>query len=407
MDMTVKRVAGAALVLAAVLLPLRTKAPADRNQSSSTRARRLDTLYWARHNARLSWSAFDLDDSARALAMPASVTGAVPPIVWRGFGHVAPSTKVDSLISDLWSRIGTTDPRVRTVVMAYDNRAYELAGYTGARLVHHGDSTDCIAIVPARTDPHEGVRVYEQELGDALAPCALLAAFGRPGDAVGNWLAATRYASAHSNRWLVQSGSRFTASPWAEWSNTEGYGDAPDGFTSTMATVGLLDISRLMRPPYDLGATGLRCISGMEDDCVTGVLRSQTDTPAANVMPANLTLTTGRSYRDTTTVGAVRPAASGFIAAIITDFGRERFRTFWKSDLPFEAAFQSAFGESLGAWTARWAARQWRSSYDARYTSADIVLGVTLKPEWIPVTIGWSVVALVIAGLVARGRRTA
>ena len=106
-----------------------------------------------------------------------------------------------------------------------------------------------------------------------------------------------------------------------------------------------------------------------------------------------------------TKIPALPPRLEG-LAALITEFGRERFQKFWAADRSFEAAFQDAFGESLGTWTAGWAAREWRGTYEAQHLNADILLGVTLKPSWLPLTIGWTLVALLVAAWVAR-RRTA
>jgi len=44
-----------------------------------------------------------------------------------------------------------------------------------------------------------------------------------------------------------------------------------------------------------------------------------------------------------------------FLADLIRVQGRDRFRAFWRSDLPVDQAFQAAYGESIGDWTYRWA----------------------------------------------------
>jgi hypothetical protein len=159
--------------------------------------------------------------------------------------------------------------------------------------------------------------------------------------------------------------------------------------------------------PYDIGGAALHCIAGEQPACVTGVLHPALEFPAATAMPPDLTQTAWRSRLDVVTVETVRPPNAAFVSALITEFGRDKFQRFWSSDQPFEQAFQAAFGESLGRWTARWSRQRWLASGEARYMSADITLGVTLKPTWPLLAVAWTAVGLAIAGAVARRRTTA
>src|ERR1019366_401717 len=88
-ELTLKRLAFAALALAAVLLPLRKERSGSVAPSTGDRTLRLDSLYRQRRTAHISWSAFDLRDSAmRLLATGRAGTGQ-PAIVWRGFTREA------------------------------------------------------------------------------------------------------------------------------------------------------------------------------------------------------------------------------------------------------------------------------------------------------------------------------
>ena len=341
MGLTFKRVALGALVLLAVLLPLRkpTQTQTQFTRSTGSRSLRLDSLNWSHHLAALSWLAFDLDSTAGTLPPAPSGHGPLLVVAWHGFGPVAANTTADSTVADLWQRIGTTDPRVSTAVLVYHLTDYGTSAFTGARITSHDGHTACVALAPGYVHAGEDVklwhapRVWTSELADALAPCALLAAFGPPGAGVGAWLTTTRYAAAQSNSWLIPRTPKFTMTPWAEWENTSTRQGSPDDFSSAMSTVGLLELSRLIRPPYDMGATGIRCIVGSEPDCVAGVLHPSITLPSVDVMPTDITLAPWRARSDTTTIGTVRPAAPNLVAAMITEFGRERFQKFWTSGL--------------------------------------------------------------------------
>lgn len=407
MGVTMKRLGFGALALAAVLLPMRKPTTAETPLPAANRGARLDTLSMSRHVAHMAWTAFELRDSAMATLKTLPPPGSRPFVSWRGFSGAVTNTQADSIVASLWPVIGAGDAHVRTSVLIYNRGHYAAPAYNGALITRHDSVTDCVAISPGRLGPKGEPWVWKDELDDALAPCAVLAAFGPPGASVGSWLEATRYSSVYSNQWLVHRRDTMTAAPWIAWSNWRRSDTYPDGpLFSAMDKVGVLNLALLMRPEYDFGATGLRCIVGMERDCVEGVLHSSLTYPSANVMPADLTQVGWRTYLEAKNVGTVRPPSRALVSAMITDFGREKFQKFWSSDQPFEAAFQSAFGETLGAWTARWAAHDWRNSDEARHGNPEILLGVTLRPSWLLITIGWSILALAIAAGVAR-RRTA
>ena len=237
-----------------------------------------------------------------------------------------------------------------------------------------------------------------------MAPCALLAAFGRPGVGVASWLDSTRYAAALSDDWLIKDPLEQPDGPWVEWNDSGDDRQPLNRILGWLNVFGLIDIASQLHPPYNYGAAGLRCINGDRLLCVTSALHSAIALPAASLIPAELTVAPWRTRPEPTSIGTVRPPTPGMISALIVEHGRERFQKFWMSDRPFEAAFQDAFGESLGTWMARWSRQQWLGTFRAKQFGPGILLGVTLKPSWLPPIVGWSVLALAIAAMVAKRR---
>ena len=409
MGLTFKRFGFGVLALAAMLLPMRKPAQESGAVESSNRTQRLDSLGRQLRSAQLSWSAFDLRDSAKALIAITRQGSEVPAVAFRGFAAGTAIPKADSILTNMWTNIGATHADAHTWIMVYNNTPYRRSSYSGALISRDGAATNCVAIMPASVDSRTG-RVYLWDnLSESLAPCALLAAFGAPGHAVGAWLGATGYAPAGSNEWLTTikpADTRFSRGPWVEWNDRTPGRAWPEEMYGWWQTSGFISYALMLRPPYYYGASGIRCINGDERSCVTGVLHSEIALPAAESLPAELTLSAWSTSPPATTVGTVRPPSPRIVSAMITEFGREKFQKFWSSDQPFEVAFQSAFGETLGAWTARWAAREWAGSYEAKHGNPEILLGVTLKPSWIPLLFGWSILAIAIAAGVAK-RRTA
>lgn len=409
MELILKRTAFGALVAAAVLLPSRKPATLVAAEATNDRSARYDTLAWKYRAAQNSWIAFDLNDSAVAVMAGMKRVAGRPEILWRGFGGLAPSTVADSLVDARWKELGALHANARVAIMVYNAQPYKATPYEGALVTRDGDQIDCVAIAPGHRASSGQASVWEYEFDKSISPCLLVAAFGPPGRGVGDWLAATRYASAQSNQWLQSSrastAGRFAA-PWVEWLNSAPRDNWFNGVPRWVNTIGALEVGTGTMLPYEMGGAALHCIAGEEAACVTGVLHPALDFPLPDAMPVELTQDVTRSSRALTTVESVRPPQRAFVSALITTFGREKFQRFWSSDLPLEQAFQAAFGESLGHWTARWSHDAWSNSVEARYMAADITLGVTLKPSWLLAAAVWSALGLAIAGAVAR-RRTA
>ncbi len=113
MGLTFKRIGFAALVAAAVLLPLCKQGGAADSQSSTNRRLRFDSLAWRFRAAERAWSAFDLQDAAvTAAATP--VRGLTPTIVWQDFPAGTTSIDADTAVAAFWQHIGPNNPGVRT-----------------------------------------------------------------------------------------------------------------------------------------------------------------------------------------------------------------------------------------------------------------------------------------------------
>jgi len=406
MGIVVKRIGFGALVLAAVLLPLRKEAVVNTTQAAVARVRRVDSLEMLRYQAHYRWTAFALRDSAMAMLAVGQASTDRPSISFRGFAGAPKNGEADTIVAALWQRIGPTNPNVRSAVLIYNIHAYDRPAYQGALITENGGHTECVAVTPSDADGDGRPRLWHHDLSQALAPCTLLAAFGAPGAGVATWLAATRFNAARSNGWLAREPFPSRQGPWVPWLDVDLRRIWDNDLLMWMVRTGTLDVALLMRPPYAFGASGLRCIVGDQGSCVTSVLHPATAWPSATEIPADLTLSAEQASPDSITVGTVRPPQYNMVAALIADYGRARFQKFWSSAQPFEIAFHEAFGETLGAWTARWAKREWLASFEAQYRSPNIVLGVTLQPSWLLLVAGWTALALALAASVAR-RRTA
>ena len=222
MGVTLKRIAFSGLAAAAVLLPMRKASQATGALDSTNRTQRLDSLGWKLRSAQLSWSAFDLRDSAKKLIATTHQDAGWPMVALRGFATGTLVPRADSGITHAWAGIGDTHADVHSWVMVYNNSVYRRSSYSGTYISRDGAVTNCVAIVPASVDSRDGHVYLWNNLSEGLAPCALLATFGRPGHAVDAWLESTGYAPAGSNQWLtgISPGATLdTRGPWIEWND--------------------------------------------------------------------------------------------------------------------------------------------------------------------------------------------
>jgi len=411
MGVVSRRLGLAALTVAAVLLPLRKSGEQSTAPPANARGLRLQELTQQLTAAQVRWTALAERDSALALLGRLEGRDSLPVIQLSGFAHHADGRKVEARVRSLWDRIGRTDQSIGTAVLIYNganyvNQAWRTI-YSGDLITERDGVMWCVAIVPGELRTDGSVLPLARNLDRALAPCVLLATFGRPGRGVGAWLDASRYSAARSNLWLGGSAELFDGNggpPWGWlYDPTDGDPVASEGF-SLIRAVGGLPFAYLLAPPYHHGAPGIRCLEGHAASCEESVLRSGNLRGPDWGVPLDLT-TAGPTRVPGISLVTARPPAEFYLSDLIRDRGRDAFRTFWKSEQPFEQAFSTAFGESLGTWTARWARRQWDASWEARHGEASIVLGTNLSPTWPIVVLGWSLIALAAVAWAAKRRQ--
>lgn len=409
MGVRTRRIGFAALLLVAVLLPLHKPAqkapPAEEDRSE-----RLRELIEEQRVARTRWIALSERDSVLART-ERGMPGKEPLIHYAGFARGVRDEVAEAELSRLWKAIGPLDPTVAVSVEVYNRARYsstELwSAYSGNLISPEGGVTHCTALVPAALRESGQLHVWKESLHQALAPCVLLAAFGPPGESIRAWLATTRYTAARSNSWLTRPANSLEggSGPWG-WmvGRSSRLFETPPRIPRVFGLEARA-IASLLTPPYHYGAAGIRCIVGDRPACVESVMRSGHTTADTADIPADLSLSRGMLRPNVVTLATPRSPADFFVSDLIRIEGRERFRSFWKSSLSFEAAFQSAFGVSLGEWTSQWAKRQWLGSWEARYRSKVILLGPNLDPSWPLVALLWTVLALAATGWVARRKQ--
>lgn len=404
MGMTWKRAGFAALVLVALMVSLQRPSREDVEAPASTRQGRLNSLFRGMLNTGLIAGALTQRDAALRMAEGSIVGGGRPTVVTSGYPQGTDDPGAQAMIDQLWGKLGTTDRHVSTIVIAYHDTSSIGRSYTGAVVTQRDSTLICVALVPAFGGDRFPMRVTKEGLNSAVAPCALLSAFGRPGVGVAAWLNETRFVSAQSNNWLTRPrGFHEEDGPWL-WYETSGMPDRGSDLISMLDPIGLADLAVLVTPTYAYGAEGLRCITGEEAACVRSVIHPGIAGLVVNHLPEDVTLSRWMARPDSVTLATVRPAVPTFISTMVLEFGRERFRRFWQSDRPIDEAFQEAFGEPLGHYTARWAKAEWEASSRAKYRGSYLELGVTLKPAYLLACAGWSLVAFLITAMVARRR---
>lgn len=412
MALNLKPIALAGLALVAVLLPaLRTGAGPELDPSER-RVQRMYELRQRLNTARYRWGAVEERDSSGALGAQRALPGA-PPILFRGFGAGARSPIAEKTVSDVWASFDGQHLEVRTALVIYNGKAYETpvtSGwyYTGARIARADSGMTCVIMLPGWLAKNGAIAVGKDGLNAAMAPCVLMSAFGAPGAAVTPWLEATRYLAARSNAWLNRSRSFIDGRGAPPWTSDYRGRSGSRGETGSLLLSQPIarSVAEMMAPPYELGVPGLRCLAGEAEACRANALDTTWVANGLRGVPWDLTFENGLfDWSGEADLAAPRPPSHFWISDLIRDQGRDKFAKFWNSGGSFEQAFQDAFGEDLGSWTMRWAVRQWENSWDEKYRHQPRLLGVTLKPSWPLVVLGWTGAVLIAAAWTARTRK--
>lgn len=409
MAVILKRAGIALLVLAALYATFFRPSPAAPKEATDPRFQRLAEVNGRLWRAVVRWSALAARDSVLNRVAREAGVGA-PKILSTGFHEAAPSPAASKLVGERWDALGQTDSSVRVAVMLYNQANYrsvsrQIFPYSGALVLPGSREVVCVAVTHGSLHPKGHIEIVKSELEHALAPCLLLAAFGRPGPGVRDWLDATGYAAAQSNAWLHRPKSFIDGRGELPWQARydESWSDAYAMYRSSFLTrLSAVEIAILLFPAYQMGAPALRCLAGNEIECARSVLDSVRLGPE---VPPNLTYSWSFELWRTRGILETHPIGSWWLSDLIREKGRERFTRFWKSDQPFEEGFREAFGIELGAWTRAWGIRQRLNSFDVRYRGERVFLGASLKPSWPLLVLGWTAIAVLIAAWTAKRRQ--
>jgi hypothetical protein len=414
MGVMLRRFVAAALVLGALYATFSRAPSVPEEPELDPGALRLYDLSAGGRRAIRVWSALAARDSAMARVATAAIESGPPRIIAPGFPEGISSPEAEALVRQRWTGIGAPDSSARVLVMIYNSAEFDSLRtqaypYSGALLAGAPANDVCVAMTPGTLTARGDVDVVSSQLDRALAPCLLRAAFGVPGRGMRDWLDRTRAAAARSNAWLHRPRDFLDGTgqlPWEPMYEPAPAGNSETGLSSLLRNLAAFEVAVMTAPPYQMGSAALRCLEGNTADCTRTVLDSF---PLQESLPGDLSLSHswefGRRGRSNALL-SVHPIGEWFLSDIIRLEGRERFRRFWKSDQPFEAAFHEAFGRDLGAWTRAWGTRQRLASWEARYFKAQpVTLGVTLAPSWPLLALGWTALALMLAAWTARRRQ--
>ena len=367
---------------------------------------RRDSLYQLRVRMRHAfelWAATDAKALARRILDSSRAAPAEEPIRLVGFPAGLRAATPQAVFASLRKQIETPTADYRVELLVYDRYRYSATrslgiSYSGALVSGRG----CVAITDGYVNRDDRIEVYRPSLEQALAPCLLHAAFGQPGREIGKWLLATRYGAAGSNEWLRRPNSDAYGrgeTPWATWHYPEM--DSFDPIDSPMfwflgATLG----GNTMRA-YSMGGPALRCLTGNLELCRRSALEPAVVFEGA---PDSLAWVPDQFIARG---GLLMPHQIGewLLSDLIREEGREKFARFWSSDSPVAEAFHDAFGRELGAWVRAWAQRKWESGgLHSGEAAGPVLLGASLRIEWLPLALFWSALALVIVSLAATRR---
>ena len=173
-----------------------------------------------------------------------------------------------------------------------------------------------------------------------LGPCAFVAAFGRPGPHVAEWLSRGAWAYAMVVGWSELS---------PKWQAPAWYGGRSD------------DSHGWPLREY-MGLDGYRCAVGDQQACNTVVLERPATAGRTGGLPrawAGRVISASPSQSDWWYRFSLGPRQPNFLSDLVHQVGYDNFRRFWTSREPVATAFESATGRSLGDATYRWTQSQY------------------------------------------------
>lgn len=290
--------------------------------------------------------------------------GAVPaPIATR-------MRQVSDSLSGVLARLAPLPGRLALVVVGDTASAGAADDYNHLLLPAAGVPGLCALVMRARTLRRmAGVRWAEEELGT----CVYYATFGPPGPEVERWLFRRGLdVAAAADWWEPAMPSRGDSLDVAWWRS------------------GLLAVV-FRREWRHFGSTGLiACRAGRTARCAPALLDFEGG-PPRRVTPDRGVVLGAMEWWSFRTTGDGR----GALRELVREFGPERFRRFWASPAPPEAAFAKTFGLPFAAWVERW----------ARRTYGRTVVGPSLRWGGVAVWLLLSGAAIGLAVQVARRRQ--
>lgn len=207
------------------------------------------------------------------------------------------------------------------VVRLPSGMALSLRSAGGVLLPALLDGRTCLLLATPRTG---------RTLSRALGPCVYYAEFGPPGPHILAWLEGRRFG------------------PTRVWAAPDSTGpERPADMQGPTVWPGqrLAELAGGGLPPeYFIGMKSIACLRGAQEACAQAVLDS-----LPPVLHHPWVEGTGYSF------GLLLPGLEERLLQDLRDeLGPERFRRFWQSPLPVEAAFREASGTPLSEWVRGW-----------------------------------------------------
>jgi hypothetical protein len=299
-------------------------------------------------------------DSMRALRTDENLDS-----VWRKFaGSAADSVRF----------IAITSPRFGIV----DGEYFRAGAFDGAILTPDGKTCVLVSMRSWVWSHH-------------LRPCAMLARFGRPGTAMRKWLTELNFVPLNATEWIDDPAGRKIAA--GAWISERHWRD--DNRNSWLMVARFL--FNRDRPPYQLGASGLSCISGRRDSCsdvfdwVPQDWFGRDPRTPSNAFPSWMVWGYTHLF-----------SPDRFVADLIHQRGEEKFRVLWTApDSDFDAAFRRVYSQSVDEAVALWL----NERYSPAPSTWDLALGTEIPWRGTLVSLAWLFPFGLLAGVTARSRQ--
>lgn len=339
-----------------------------------------DAARRARQEAAEGGEALRLLDLTDSLGHAAAAHPSTDSLVWLIDDRLPTQSiaEITEIYRSAWERLGSWDTTVTmTVFVLIDSVGTSYQGYPRRKSGEPAlwktpgidDVPTCIVGLNLDHWDTEAVASGGRSMGWVLArtrdyrlgPCAYYAAFGMPGERVREWIERWGLAPVIYANWDVPLWTRRRlVEAQAAW------------YLRSRSTI---------RPSSQLPFDLLACAHGDRDRCRAAIQPHFVDVyrGGSGIVQSWLPgLIEGRwrrsydyyYYRSS----GLGPRVGHYFSDMVTEFGRERFARFWRSNAPLEDAFEQAMGVPLDEWTMQWV----QSTIGVPETPADIPAGSVL-----------------------------